>query len=299
MSASLLLLLAALSPAGAQAPDSVRPAPRPSEALKAALAETARELRKTETGRRLLALTEGLAVVERPRQGGAALRYEGGPSPALVVDAERAPSLSALEFELLSVRERWRAAAALPAPVLDGEWASRQAVLEHALEKAAADPAFAAALRPATAKARAALEARRRQAEWARANGGRGDEMFPGTPPASELERLAFDLYLYSEDPGLFFASAVRSGRAPEDAPTFDEAAEFHARHADGLSRVVWHSGGLAELEGRWYRAGAVRVAKDLGRDGLRSLAERLGAHRGPGRDALLKRVNAWLRDTP
>lgn len=297
MRAAALLLAAAL--ARAQAPDSVRPDPKASPALTAALAETARELRKTETGRRLLALTADLRVVERPRRPGPPLRYEGGADPALVVDAERAPALSALEFELLSVRERWRAAADLPAAVLDGEWASRQAVLEHALEKTDADPAFAAALRAATSPARATLEQRRKQADWARANGGTGEPIFPGAPPEGELGRLAFDVYLYSEDAGLFFASAVRSGSAPADAPTYDEAAEFLERHEAALARLSWPAGGWAELDGRWYKAGPARAARDLGRDGLRRLAERLGPYRAAGRTALLKKVNAWLRAAP
>lgn len=298
MRTAALLLAAALS-ARAQAPDSVRPDAPTTPALKAALAETARELRKTETGRRLLALTEGLRVVERPRRLGPAVAYEGGEAPALLVDSDRAPALSALEFELLSVRERWRASAALPAPVLDGEWASRQAVLEHALEKADSDPAFAAAFRAATSKVRATLEDRRAQADWARRNGGTGEATFPGTPPAAELDRLAYDTYLYSEDAGLFFASAVRSGAAPEDAPTYDEALAFLERHEEGLGRLSWPRGGWAELDGRWYRAGAARVAKGLGRDGLRRLGERLGPYRGAGRTALLRRVNAWLRAAP
>lgn len=297
-SAAALLLAAALS-ARAQAPDSVRPDPMASPALKSALAETARELRKTETGRRLLALTDSLRLVERPRRAGPALRYEGGENPALVVDSDRAPALSALEFELLSVRERWRAAADLPAPVLDGEWASRQAVLEHALEKADTDPAFAAALKAATTKVRASLESRRKQADWARKNGASGERMFPGAPPADEFGRLAYDLYLVSEDAGLFFASAVGSGTAPADAPTYDEAAEFLERHEEGLGRLSWPKGGWAELDGRWYKPGPARVAKDLGRDGMRRLAERLGPYRAAGRDALLKKVNAWLRAAP
>lgn len=298
MALAALLLAAALS-SRAQAPDSVRPDPAPSAALKAALAETARELRKTESGRRLLALTESLRVVERPRRPGPPVRYEGGADPALVVDATRAPALSALEFELLSVRERWRASAALPAPVLDGEWASRQAVLEHGLEKADADPDFAAKLRAATSRARASLEARRKQADWARKNGGTGEAMFPGAAPAEALDRLAFDLYLFSEDFGLFYESSVRSGAAPEDAPTYDEASEFLERHEEGLGRLSRPAGGWAELDGRWYRAGAARVARDLGREGLRRLSERLGPYRSAGRDALLKKVNAWLRAAP
>ncbi|TBR22645.1 hypothetical protein EPO15_07640 [bacterium] len=298
MGAGALLLAAALA-ARAQAPDSVRPDPAASPALKAALAETARELRKTETGRRLLALTDGLRLVERPYRPGPALRYVGGDAPALLVDSERAPTLSPLEFELSSVRERWRAAAALPAEVLDGEWAARQAVLEHALEKTDVDPAFAAELKTATTKARASLESRRKQADWARKNGGTGETMFPGAAPAGELDRLAYDLYLYSEDPGLFFASAVRSGTAVPEAPTYDEALEFLERHEEGLGRVSWPAGGWAELDGRWYKAGPARVAKDLGRDGLRRLAERLGPYRAAGRTALLKKVNAWLRAAP
>lgn len=295
MASPALLLAAALAlPAGAV--EALRPAAPPSQALKAALAETGRELRKSETGRRLLALTEGLPAVERPHMAGAPVRFEEG---ALLVDPERAPALSPLEWELLSVRERWRAAAALPFPVLDGEMASRQAVLEHALQKTAADPDFSAKLRQATSKSRASLEARRRQAEWAKKGGGSGDALFPGPAPADAMGALAYDLYLFSEDPGLFYASAVRTGAAPPDAPTYDEALEFFERHEAELGRLTWPAGGWAASEGRLYRSGAARAAKALGRDGLRRLAERLGPFRAAGREALLKEVNAWLRAAP
>lgn len=294
----LRVLLAGLAGAAlAQGPDSVRPDPGPGPALKAALKETARELSKTETGRRLLALTEGLRVVERPRRLGPVVRFvEDG----LVVDADRAPSLSPLEFELLCVLERWKAAAALPAAVADGDMAARQAVLEHALEKSEVDPDFAQRLRAATAKARATLESRRGQREWARRNGERGAALFPGAAPDDALDRLAWDLYIFSEDPYLFYREAVRTGTAPAGAPTFDETAAFLDLHEAALGRLEWRGEEVyAVLDGKLYPAGPARAAVLLGRDGLRRLDERLGAFRGAAREALLRKVNAWLRATP
>lgn len=294
----LAILLAGL--AGivlAQAPDTVRPDPEPGPALRAALKETARELRKSETGRRLLALTEGLLVVERPHRVGPVILFERG---VLIVDAARAPLLSPLEFELLSVLERWKAAAALPAAVADGDMAARQAVLEHAFEKTAVDPDFAKRLGGATRKARLTLESRRKQREWARKNGERGDLFFPGAAPADALDRLAWDIYLFSEDPYLFYREAVRAGTAPPGAPTFDETAEFLDRHEAELGRLQWRGDeAYAVLDGRFYPAGPARAAALLGRDGLRRLSERLGDFRGSARETLLKTVNAWLRSIP
>ncbi|MBI3298960.1 MAG: hypothetical protein HYZ75_12390 [Elusimicrobia bacterium] len=296
--AAAAILLTLAGAARAQAPDSVRPDPEPGPALKAALKETARELRKSETGRRLLGLTEDLRVVERPRRPGTALRYEGGERPALVVDSDRAPGLSPLEFELLSVVERWKAAAALPAEVADAEMAARQAALEHALEKVSVDPDFAKSLRGATVKARESLESRRKQRDWARRQGQRADTVFPGTAPADALARLAWDLYLFSEDAYLFYREAARSGDA--GAPTFDQAVDFLDRHEIELGRLEWRAGGeYAVLDGRLYPAGPARVAAALGREGLSRLGERLGDYRGAAREGLLKKVNAWLRALP
>lgn len=299
MEARLLAALLAAAPLRAQAPDSVRPDPAPSAPLKAALAETARELRKSETGRRLLALTEGLRVVERPHRIGPAVVLEPGPPPALVVDADRAPLLGGLDFELLTLRERWRAAADLPAAVLDGEMASRQAVLEHALEKAGVDPDFAAKLRAASSQARATLEARRRQ-RAAASRYGVGTDAFPGAAPDGVLPALGYDLYLFSEDPALFYRSAALSGTAPAGTPTADEAADFLELHEAGLGRLKWGAeGAYALLDGRLYPAGPARVAAALGRDGMQRLNERLGAFRQAPREALLKKVNAWFRSVP
>ncbi len=299
MTASVLAAVLAAGNLHAQAPDSVRPAPPASAPLKAALAETARELRKSETGRRLLALTEELRVVERPHRTGPSVVFDPGPPAALVVDADRAPFLGGLDFELLTLRERWRAAAGLPAVVLDGEMASRQAVLQHALEKAEADPDFAAALRAASSKARATLEARRRQRDKA-SRYGLGADAFPGAAPDGALPALAHDLYLFSEDPALFYRSAVRSGLAPLGTPTADEAADFLELHETALDRLKWGGGGAyALLEGRLYAAGPARVAAALRRDGLRRLNERLGAFREAPGEALQKKVNAWFRSVP
>ncbi|MDE2290673.1 MAG: hypothetical protein KGL53_01215 [Elusimicrobia bacterium] len=295
---ALAAALLASAVARAQAPDSVRPPPAPSPRLKAALAETARGLRESETGRRLLELTEDVPVLERPRQEGPALRYVGGERPAIVVDSDRAPALSALDFETLSVVARWKAAARLPAQVRDGEMAARQALLEHALGKVPNDPAFAARLRSATARERALLEDRRRQGEWAAAHGSTFGAFFPGEPPREALERLGFDLYLFSEDPYLFYRLAAAD--LPDSVPTYDEAVDFLDHHEDALARARTLGGGAYVLiDGRMFRSGPERVAKALGRDGLRRLAERLGDFRGAPREELLRKVNAWLRAAP
>lgn len=299
-----LLLLALLSAAAFSfasealgAPDSVRPEPKPSERLKAALLDTARELRKSETGRRLLALTEDLAATERPRRPGAAIRFEPGTPGVLVVDAERAPGLSALDFECMSLVERWRAAADMPYALADAEMAARQALLEHVLEKAEVDPPFAAALRKETSRQRTLLEQRRTQRDWARKQGADGSAVFPGPAPHDALARLARDIYLFSEDPYLFYREAAERASG---APTFDETAEFLERHEPRLGRLELRGeGAYAVIEGRLFPAGPARAAAALGRDGLRRAAERLGDFRGAPREALLKKVNAWLRAAP
>ena len=291
------LCAAAVSAASAQAPDSVRPSPRPSDRLRAALNETSRELRKSETGRRLLALTEGLPVVERPRRLGPALRFEPGPPGELVVDADRAPGLSALEFECLSLLERWRAAAAMPYELADNEMAARQALLEHMMEKVEVDPDFAQALRKETAAQREVLERRRSQRDWARKAGDDGSAVFPGPVPRGLLSQLARDLYLFSEDPYLFYREAAGSAGG---APTFDEAADFLERHGARLGRLELRAeGSYAVIEGRMFPAGPAAAAAALGKDGLRRAAERLGDFRGAPKEALLKKVNAWLRAAP
>lgn len=294
---ALLLSAAAAASSWAQAPDSVRPGPKPSQRLSAALAETARELRKSETGRRLLALTEALPVEERPRRTGPAIRYERGTPGALVIDADRAPGLSGLEFECMSVVERWRAAAGLPLALADEEMAARQALLAHALEKAEVDPDFAAKLRGALSGQRELLEQRRTQRDWARKRGDDGSAVFPGPPPRDALAVLARELYLFSEDPYLFYREAAGPGPS---APTLDEAADFLDRHAAEMARLDYRAeGSYAVIEGRMFPAGSARAAAALGRDGLRRAAERLGDFRGAPRDALLKKVNAWLRSAP
>ncbi|MBI5595117.1 MAG: hypothetical protein HY928_03405 [Elusimicrobia bacterium] len=294
---ALLLSAAAAASSWAQAPDSVRPGPKPSERLNAALLETARELRKSETGRRLLALTEALAVVERPRRPGPAIRYERGEPGVLVIDSDRAPGLSGLEFECMSVVERWRAAAALPGAFADEEMAARQALLAHVLEKAEVDPDFAAKLRAASSGQRELLEQRRVQRDWARKRGDDGAAVFPGPPPRDPVSVLARGLYLFSEDQYLFYKEAAGAGPS---GPTLDEAADFLERHGAEMSRLGYRAeGSYAVIDGRMFPAAPARAAAALGRDGLRRAAERLGDFRGAPREALLKRVNAWLRAAP
>ncbi|MFH1725228.1 MAG: hypothetical protein ABII00_11495 [Elusimicrobiota bacterium] len=290
-----------LSDSELAAPAAVRPGDaKLSKRMRDALSSIARELSATESGRRLLALTGETPVVERARQPGAAVRYCRDEN-LFVVDPGRSAGLTRLDFEALFVRERWKAAARLPIDLIDAEMAARQAVLEYALQKAAVRPDFARRLRMATVRERERLEERRKMDDWAK-RGGKGDPLlFPGPPPKGTLSRIAFDLYLFSEDPYVFYAAAVESPGPPPGAVTFSEVGDFLELHAPRLDRIQFRAGGrYALVEGRPYPgrvARAARVVRD--REGLSRLTEGLGLFRTVAQRELSKEVNAWLRAIP
>jgi len=270
-----------------------------SRSLRDALRRVQWEFAKTESGRRLIALTESTPVEERRSPRGRPIRWVRGEPAVILVDRDRAKRLSLLDFEIAFFRARWLALANLPIDLADAEWAARQAVLEYALDKAAVDSAFSEELRKATGLARRTLAARSREREYAREQGESADALFPGRRPKSTLEALAFDLTLVSED----FQTLYESLKAEGDprVAELDAVDDFLTLHGSRLGEVEFKAGGrVALVAGRRY-AGAVARAALFVEDETRlaELRERLGPYRGVGGETLLARVNQWLRDTP
>ncbi len=102
-----------------------------SKDLRKALNRVRREYWHTEFGRRLLALTGDIPVIERGPFRGPFVRYEGGESPAFWVDPTRAGDVTQLEFEVAFVLVRQEALLNMPVPLVDAQLAAHQAVLEY------------------------------------------------------------------------------------------------------------------------------------------------------------------------
>lgn len=301
----LTAVLAALcAPAGLaqEGPRSIRPEDRElSKPLRRSLRHLSRELRATEFGRRLLAVTADIPVVERGRQDGPAVRFVPGKRPVFVVDKDRAPDLSSLEFEVLFVRARSWAASRIELELVDMELAAHQAVLEYAVQKVRVSRAFEGRLRKATASSRERIESSRRVFEIARSRDENAAVLFPGRRPDRALERLAFDLYVFSEDPYLFYEAVKRSERFSPEAVELSEVEDFLSLHGDRLDRVSFAAlGRVALVEGRPYPGRVGRAAlKVRGGEGLSVLREGLGLFRTEAQRELKRKVNAWIRETP
>jgi hypothetical protein len=260
--------------------------------LKESLAQVARAMSATETGRRLLAVTSEMPVRELARQPGAPVRFALSPEPGLIVDSERAQALTTLDFEALFVRARTLAAARIPVDLADAELLAHQTVLEYALDKAAVDPAFLASLRRATAKARERVESRRKLAE-------RAPDLFPGPRPEGTLARIAFDLFVFSEDPYLFYEAVLGSAEPSSERVALSELEDFLALHGGRLDAVRFVARGRLALAGDGVYPGRVARAALAVRDaeGLSRLREGLGLFRSTGREALTRRINRWIRE--
>ncbi|MFA5140823.1 MAG: hypothetical protein WC728_16475 [Elusimicrobiota bacterium] len=285
--ASLILILA-VAPCCAQ-DRGARPLSR---SLRESLVHVTREMSATETGRRLLAVTSEMPVLELPRQPGAPVRFASSPEPSLVVDGARAGALTSLDFEVLFVRARVLAAARIPVDLADAELLAHQTVLEYALDKAAVDPAFLDSLRRATSQARERVESRRKL-------GVRAPELFPGPRPEGTLARVAFDLFVFSEDPYLFYEAVLASAEPSSERVSLSELEDFLALHGGRLDAVRFVATGRLALAGEGMYPGRVARAALAVRDaeGLSRLREGLGLFRTSGREALTKRVNRWIRE--
>lgn len=312
MKALLFALFAVLAgPAGAQdmpvrndlpsEPGTVGVPHRVSRELREALRQTDLELSRAETGRRLLAETAEVPVVEKPRAGLRESEVEASPvrfsrqEGVIVVDSELAPSLSADEYELLFVRERRRAGIRSPVPTVDEEAAAHQEALAYAVEKAALDPAFSRRLRAAYEEGGKVTRSREALAETARRQGLPPPS--PWRPPRAPLALLGHELYLFTEEPWRFYAGVEDGLGFSSETVRLDEVQDLLDLRGAGLERVEWRAGGrFGQLEGRLYPGRLVRAALFLRGENLPRLLERLGPFRSVQRADLLKRANAWVR---
>jgi hypothetical protein len=269
-----------------------------SKSLKDSLRRVHWEFAKTDAGRRLLALTDSVRIEERRVKRGLPVRWVRANPPYLLVDRDRARRLSLLDFEILFYRARWLALADFPIDLHDSEWAARQAVLEYALEKASVNPEFEKKFRKATSRVRSNLVGRKQNRDYAREKGARAEALFPGKRPRRTLEALAFDLYLFSEDPHYLYES-LRAETG--DLPELDTIEDILTLHAARLGEVEFRAGGgVAVIQDRRYRGIDVKAAVFVeDRETLAELRERAGPYRGVGSAALAAAVNQWLRDTP
>ncbi len=298
--ASVFPLLCALCLAAEPvAAPSVRPnRDRISAGLRKTLRAVKREYWVTEFGRHLLSLTEHLPVRERGPHRGAMVRYVPGEPSVLVVDPRQAAGADTLDFEVGFILAREQALLRPPVPLVDAELAAQQAVLEYALQKAAARPEFSKALRAATRAGERLVRERKKRYDFIEDRENDGRLIFPGRRPEGALERLGFDLYLFSEDPYLFYAAVAESADLSVDAVTLTELEDFIERHGAHLDRGVFQAlGRYALVERRVYPGRILRAARVVrDRDGLARIRERLGPFRGAGREKLLEGVNRWIR---
>lgn len=301
-----VLLLSAVfcAPVGAAEFDAPTTIDNGSRVLSASLRDALRrldwEFASVESGRQLIALTESVPVVELRRRRGRPIRWVRGKIPSIQVDRDRAKRLSLLDFEMLFFRARWLALAKLPINLLDAEYAVRQAFFAYMLDKSKTRPKFEKALRKATVKARRNLVERRKSLEYAREHGERGAVLFPGIRPKKTLEQLAFDLYLFSEDPYLLYESLAQDSATPSDAVSLDAIEDFLLLHSARLGEIEFHAGGrVATVAERTYSGDLARAAIFVEDETtLAELRERVGPYRSVSGKALSVRINEWLRET-
>lgn len=285
------------------APSALRPAQPISEGLRKALRHLEAELSKTETGRRLLAETRDVPVVERRRRGlgedfsfGVPVRYSDREG-VLFVDADLAPLMTSLDFETYFVRERRRALIRAGIPIFEDEMAAHQEEAAYAVEKAAVDADFSKELRRTYGRAEELFRSRRSLEDAARGQGLRAAP--PWRPPKDPLARLAQEIYLFSEDPYMFYAGIEEGLEYSSETIRLDEAADFLELHGAGLGRLEWRARGRYCLAGgRLYPGAVARAALALkDREGLLVLRERLGPFMSVGREELRSKANRWIRE--
>jgi hypothetical protein len=294
---SWALLLPSVCFASSQ-PTTIRPeSTRISNDLKKALREIKRSFWVTDSGRHLLSLTEDLPIVEQGASRGPMVIYEAGDPGRIIVDSAKAKTASALDFEVAFFTARQFAILKPPVALIDAEFAARQALLEYILEKAAVRPDFAKRLRRATQRGEDLARSRRKKFEFAENRATDGRVLFPGHLPRRSIDALGYQLYLFSEDPFLFYESVVgsRSNPAAVSMTELEDFMDKHGAHMErGRLRAVERT---ALLDGRMYPGRVLQAARVIGdQEGLVRVRERLGPFSSLGQEHLLKKVNAWLR---
>jgi len=284
------------------APAALQPVQPLSQELLRALEATDAALFVTETGRRLLAETSGVGVMQRRGKGlgadvypGIPIRYEDG-AGAIVVDADVAPSLPRLDWEAFFVRERRRAIVRAGIPLVEEEMAAHQEEVAFAVEKAEGDADFSKKLRGAYEEAKRVFQARGVMEDASRKRGLK--PLPPWRAPKDALELWAQEIFLYSEDPYLFYAAIEDGVDFSSDAVRLDEVADFLESHPGRSPAIEWRARGRYGLAGgRLYPGRVLRAALAVGgRQELRTLRERLGPFMSVEREQLRARVNRWIR---
>lgn len=283
--------------AGAVAPAAVRPDEPVSAPLQEALRHVDAELQRTETGRRLLAETAEVPIVERRRTGLGAVRYLESPYRELLVDAERTPELESFDFEVLLVRERRRAAARCPVPLMEDEFAAHQEAVAYAVEKAAADPAFSKKLRASYERAERIFRSRRDEAAAALKAGA--GALPSWRAPKEALALVGAELFLFSEDPYRLYAALEDALPWTAETVRLTEIEDFLAQHSARLDALDWRSDGrYALVDGRPYPGRVARAALVVrGREGLARIKEGLGPFESVLREELRLKANRWIRE--
>jgi len=284
------------------APAALRPAQPPSQALQQALESLEAALSRTETGRRLLAETSDVPVVQRHGKGfgddvhpGIPIRYQDA-QRAIVVDVDAAAALTGLDFEAFFVRERRRAIVRAGIPLVEDEMAAHQEEVAFAVEKAEADADFSKRLRGAYEEAEKIFRSRGALEEASRSRGLR--PLPPWRAPKDALALWAQEVFLYSEDPYLFY-SAIEDGiEFSSDAVRLDEVSDFLESHPARPAGIEWRARGrYGVVGGRLYPGRVLRAALALGgREGILQLRERLGPFMSVQREELHAEVNRWIR---
>ncbi|MFA6092229.1 MAG: hypothetical protein WCU88_01590 [Elusimicrobiota bacterium] len=303
MHAILLFLLTAALPGPAWSseppamPEALRPEVQPSPRLQDALRQTAAELVKTETGRRLLAQTEELPVLERRGRDIPVVRYVAAPSPRLLVDAKAAAALTLFDFEAAFILERRRASAQCSAALFEDDFAAHQELLAYAMEKAEADGAFAKELRAAYRREEAIFLARDRIAESSRKLDG--EPLADRPVPKNALAAAALELYLFSEDPYLLYSTLEHSLRWSSETVHLTDLEDFLSNHAGRLQDMSWKAEGRVCLaQGRPYPGALCRAARVVAdREGLSRVQEGIGPYDSILQDRLRVKVNRWIRE--
>lgn len=270
-----------------------------SSPLRKAVIEVKRAYWKTEFGRHLLALTEEIPIREGVPGREALVEFKGGASPHFVVDARKAESATQLEFEVSFVLARMAALLEAPVPFVDAEEAAAQAVLRYAMEKAAVSPEFSKRLQKAVRAGERLAIARKQKRDFADRYSVDSAVLFPGRRPKNAYDRLGYDIYLFSEDPYLFYESVVSSSQLSMEAVTLTELEDIIGRHGDHLGRGVFRAlGRYALIESRVYPGRVLRAARIVkDQDGLARIRERLGLFRSSDQAEVLKAINMWIQE--
>lgn len=236
------------------------------DATKKEIARLEEGLKRSETGRRLMA--ETLDVERRAAElPGDAVAYREEPRPHLAFDLAGLERTKELEFQLLLARELARAALRLPLRLLETELAARQRELEVALDLCAADPELSRRLRSLS----------------------KSEPEGTAPPPGrTEQGRVARGLALVARDPQAFYDWVERGLPEDENRVALWEAVDFDARHPGD-------DGKTGRIRRRIVSAFASSMRKS---GGFSRAKEALSGLETREADLLSRRARKWLNSS-